>query len=113
MEEKNVDESWKEQAKADKEQADAAKAAPLPPADFHALVTSLATHALISLGALPDPQGKAAEPDLERAQYSIDLLDMLAVKTKGNLAAGEERHLTTILHELHLAFVAAAQKSGK
>jgi len=108
---KHIDESWKEQAKAEKDQAEAAKPEPLPAADFPALVTSLATHALMSLGALPDPEGKPVPPDLGRAQYSIDLLDMLAAKTKGNLAPGEERHLAAVLHELHMAFVEATRKS--
>jgi len=100
---KHVDESWKEQAKAEKEKDPEPES--LPPPDFAALVTSLATHALMSLGALPDPEAKPVAPDLDRARYSIDLLDMLAAKTKGNLSPGEDRHLAAVLHELHMAFV--------
>lgn len=111
--EKHVDESWKQQAQAEKDKLDAASkpAEPPPPADFPALVASLASGALLALGLFPDAEGKTPSPDLERAQYAIDLLDMLAVKTRGNLTPEEERHLQGALHELHLAFVEAVRRS--
>jgi hypothetical protein len=113
--EKHVDESWKQQAQAEKEKLDAASppSEPPPPADFPALVASLASGALLALGILPDAEGKTPPPDFERARYAIDLLDMLAVKTKGNLAPEEERHITGALHELHMAFVEAIRKAPK
>jgi uncharacterized protein DUF1844 len=110
---KNIDEAWKKQAQAEKDGLEAASkpSEPPPPADFPSLVASLASGALLALGILPDAEGKTPPPDLERAQYAIDLLDMLAVKTKGNLTPEEERHITGALHELHLAFVEAARRS--
>jgi len=124
--EKHVDESWKQQAQAEKEKLDAAAKPPEPPAspeggedsppgpaDFPALVASLASGALLALGILPDAEGKTPAPDFDRARYAIDLLDMLAVKTKGNLAPEEDRHLTGALHELHMAFVEATRRSPK
>ena len=40
------------------------------------------------------------------ARYAIDMLEMLAEKTKGNLTPGEERGLRDLLHQLRMAFVA-------
>ncbi|HEY3226314.1 MAG TPA: DUF1844 domain-containing protein [Planctomycetota bacterium] len=123
---KHVDESWKKQAQAEKEKLDAAskpsgpppaqkesEAPPSGPADFPALVASLASGALLALGVLPDAEGKTPPPDFERARFAIDLLDMLAEKTKGNLTPEEERHLTGALHELHLAYVEATRRGPK
>ncbi len=45
------------------------------------------------------------ERDLVAAQGTIDLLDMLLVKTKGNLSTEEERYLSELIRELKLNFV--------
>jgi hypothetical protein len=109
--EKKIDESWKQQAKGSEAPAPRAPGPPssAPPADFSSLVASLATGALMALGGEPDEKGRPSPPDLDRARYAIDLLDVLAVKTKGNLAPDEERNLTAILHRLRLAFVEASR----
>jgi hypothetical protein len=107
--EKKIDESWKEKAKAEPSTPPAAKPPPLP-ADFSSLVASLATGALMALGGEPDAKGHPAPPDLDRARYAIDLLDVLAAKTKGNLTPDEDRSLTSILHRLRLAFVEASRQ---
>jgi hypothetical protein len=76
------------------------------------LVASLAAGAFLSLGAVPEEEGQAGPPDLERAKYAIDLLGMLVEKTKGNLTPGEERRLTAVLHQLRLAFVEASRSAN-
>ncbi|MBI5471356.1 MAG: DUF1844 domain-containing protein [Ignavibacteriae bacterium] len=45
------------------------------------------------------------ERNLDAAQGTIDLLDMLKVKTKGNLSHDEERFITELIRELKLNFV--------
>ncbi len=45
------------------------------------------------------------ERDLVAAQGTIDLLDMLLAKTKGNLSAEEERYLSELVRELKLNYV--------
>jgi len=82
---------------------------PPPPADFSSLVASLATGALMAMGEFAE-EGKPVAPDLDRAKYAIDLLEVLAVKTKGNLTPGEDRQLAGILHQLRMAFVEASRK---
>jgi hypothetical protein len=119
---KKVDESWKEQAKseqnpstpkgADSPSPQAAGGSPSgpPPPDFPSLVASLAAGAFMALGGDPEGGAKGAAPDLDRARYAIDLLGMLAEKTKGNLTPLEERHITAALHELRMAYVEAARR---
>ncbi len=77
---------------------------------FASLVMQNTNMALIFLGQAPHPQtGKTAQ-DLEQASYFIDQLEMLAVKTKGNLDKQEDALLKQSLTHLRLAFVEAAQQ---
>jgi hypothetical protein len=48
------------------------------------LALNLQTGALVQLGKLADPQSGQTRRDLDGARLSIDLLDMLKAKTKGN-----------------------------
>src|SRR5262245_31788398 len=115
-EEKRVDESWKEKAKAEQgapapHPAEAPQGGGgLPSAEFNSLVLSLATGAFMALG-LEAEEGKPQPPDLPRARYSIDLLEMLATKTKGNLTPDEDRRLAAILHQLRMAYVEAVRET--
>lgn len=45
------------------------------------------------------------ERDLAAAQGTIDLLDMLKEKTKGNLSTEEDRFLAELIRELKLNYV--------
>lgn len=113
-----VDDDWKERAQAEKEALQREReakqkpggkghaGAPLPPASFSVLVTSLATQALMALGQVPDPSGKIVR-QLDQARQLIDLLGILEEKTKGNLTRDEAAMLEGVLHELRMAFVAA------
>jgi hypothetical protein len=67
--------------------------------------------AMIAMGKMKNPESDTIERDLERAQYSIDTLDMLKLKTKGNITPDEERFLETILQELKLNFVDEKKKA--
>jgi len=78
-----------------------------PPVDFTSFVLSLATSALYHMGFVGDPEHDqpASEPDLPLARETIDTLEMLQHKTRGNLDAEEDRLLEGALYELHLRFV--------
>jgi hypothetical protein len=79
---------------------------PLPPADFAALVLSFASSALLHLGLVEDPQtGRPAEKSLPLARHSIDLLELLEAKTRGNLSPDEAALLTNLLTELRVRYV--------
>jgi len=113
---KRVDEDWKRRAQAEKE-VDAAKAAPPPPAAgggpkaearphpmFGGLVESLASQALLFMGAMRDPMGQVHQ-DLQQAQTMIEMLGMIDEKTKGNLSKEESDMLKQVLDEVRMHFV--------
>ena len=75
------------------------------------LVIIFQAAAMQQLGKVKNPVTDKIERDLEAAQSSIDMLDMLKEKTKGNLTADEERLLTNVLMDLKLNFVDEAKKS--
>jgi hypothetical protein len=86
---------------------------PPPPASFEMLVTTLATEAMIGLGQIPHPLTGKVHADRAQARYAIDMLEMLAEKTKGNLTPGEDRGMRDLLHQLRMAFVATQADSGE
>ena len=58
----------------------------LPKVDFSTFVLSLGTTALYQLGVMSNPaSGELADPDPLIAQQTIDTLEMLRDKTRGNL----------------------------
>jgi hypothetical protein len=69
--------------------------------------------ALIFLGQAPHPQTGQTSQDLEHAKYFIDQLEMLAVKTKGNLDKQEDALLKQSLTHLRLSFVEAVEHPPK
>ena len=77
------------------------------PVDFSTHVLSLASTALIALGKMPGPDGKAHPVDVETARHLIDVLAMLEQKTKGNLEEAESKLLASLLYDLRVAFVDA------
>jgi len=77
--------------------------------DFTTFVFSLGSSALIHLGDAPHPETGEIRRDLALARESIDLIDMLREKTKGNLTPEEERFLGALLYDLRMRFVAAAK----
>lgn len=72
---------------------------------FLSLVQQFYQSAMIFLGKIENPQTKKTEKNLDMAKYFIDSLDMLQLKTKGNLSEQENQALQKILQELKLEFV--------
>jgi hypothetical protein len=83
---------------------------PMPPATFEFLVFSLKTQAEMQLGLFGFSEQKADEPNLPAARHAIDLLAMIAEKTKGNLTLEEQRLIENSLTELRFRFVQASEK---
>lgn len=123
-----IDEDWKSQVEAEKEEAEATREAsdaadltgsigsqdekspqeiPLPPADFTTIVSMLATQAMLNLGTLPNPMTGKTDRNLPQAKHAIDLVEVLKEKTKGNCNPQEEAMLQNLLHELRMAYVAS------
>ena len=84
-------------------------AAELPPMNFVTLILSLSTSAMIHLGAAPPGADEAPEKDLAMARQTIDMLEVLREKTRGNLTEEEDRLFEEVLHDLHMRFVEASR----
>jgi hypothetical protein len=82
----------------------------LPRVDFSTFVLSLATSALYHMGLGPDPSGETTpEKNLPLARQTIDTLEMLEEKTRGNLDEQEAKLLESVLYELRMDFVRAGR----
>jgi hypothetical protein len=80
-----------------------------PPAmDFQQIVQSVYMTTVLQLGGGAEP-GQAPKVDLMGARQSIDMLAVLAEKTKGNLTADEQRLLDSALFEVRMAFLEVTQ----
>ena len=77
----------------------------LPPLDFSSIVATLYIPAKIKLGLLVDPNKGEIETDLVHARRLIDLLDLLADRTKGRLEPEEEKFLEFVLQELKMQYL--------
>ncbi len=75
------------------------------PASFVNFLSTLATNAAASLGAMPHPATGQRSVDLETGKYWLDILAMLKEKTKANLHPQEARLLDGILGDLRMQYV--------
>lgn len=75
------------------------------PASFVNFLSSLATNAAASLGAVPHPATGQRALDLDSAKYWLDILSMLKEKTAGNLHPKEQRLLDGLLTDLRMQYV--------
>ena len=109
-----VDDDWKEEARREKEEADrqtrdAAEAEQLPEASFPEVLQMVVLQASVALGGVQDPQtGQRVPPNLPMAKHYIDLLEILEVKTRGNLDDDEKTVIERTLHDLRMVFVQVA-----
>jgi hypothetical protein len=109
MSEKKVDLEWKKKAQEEKEQLAKERSAGLPPeASFSMIVSSFVAQALISLGEMESPVDGQRRRDLEAAKFSIDILQVLADKTRGNLSDPEAKMLDGALYDLRMRYVEAS-----
>jgi hypothetical protein len=115
----HIDSDWKAEAQKEKERLAAKEAESatgskrdeqgLPEANFQALVSVLASQAIMGLGAYGDPKTGKVMIDLEGSRFSIDLLAVLEEKTKNNLEPDEADQLKQLLNELRNRYVQIAQ----
>ena len=80
-----------------------------PPAmSFEQLVQSVYMTAIMQLGGATH-EGQQPQVDIMGARQSVDMLGVVAEKTKGNLSAEENRLLESALFELRMAFLEITQ----
>lgn len=80
----------------------------LPEMNFERLIQSLYMQALIQLGGASEP-GQTPQVDLLGARQTIDMLTVIAEKTKGNLTDNEDKLTQSALFELRMGFLEITQ----
>lgn len=91
--------------------------APLTEAEKHAalfaqLVMQSTSMAMMLMGKAPNPMTGKTETNLDGARLFIEQLEMLEVKTRGNLSADEQNLLRQNLMHARMSFVQTVN-SGK
>jgi hypothetical protein len=69
------------------------------------LVMSLEASAMQSLGKMMNPMTGKTEKNLQQAQMTIDMLDMIEKKTQGNLTGEEENLTKRTLYQLRMNYL--------
>ena len=62
---------------------------------------------MFHIGEIPNPETGKTEKNLPLAKQSIDIIEMLKEKTKGNLDPEEEKLLDIVLYDLRMKYVNA------
>jgi len=79
------------------------------PVSFSSFVVSLAASAMQHLGQTAEPDSGKREVNLPLARQTIDLIQVLKVKTEGNLDQEEQQLMNTLLDDLNAKYQAASQ----
>ena len=128
---KKVDEDWKRSAKAPAGRSvDAARSSSEGaglengpgsserlgdaggPIDLSALISSLGVQTLVHLGQVPDQVTGKKDCDMGRAKQTIELIEILHEKTRGNLTEEESKLIEDTLYGLHMSYVAVSGEQG-
>ena len=81
--------------------------------EFAEVVQFLGTTAMFQLGLMQGPSGERIPVDMISAQHTINMLEILERKTKGNLTPGEAKLLEDVLFELRMSFVELEKRAAK
>ena len=80
---------------------------------FLSLIYMFQMQTMVQMGKLANPMTQKIEQEMDAAQVTIDMLDMLKEKTKGNLSDEESKFLDQSLADLKLNFVEEKSKLEK
>jgi hypothetical protein len=72
---------------------------------FYSLVYSFQMQTWMSMGKIKNPVTDKVEKDLNAAQMTIDIIDMIKEKTKNNLSEQESKFIEQVLADLKLNYV--------
>ncbi|MGQ0792597.1 MAG: DUF1844 domain-containing protein [Deltaproteobacteria bacterium] len=73
--------------------------------DFSTFILSLNTTALIHLGEIPDPESRERAQSIPAAKHTIEILEIINAKTKGNLDAKEQNLLDDVIYDLKMKYI--------
>ena len=77
----------------------------LPPVDFISYLANLVETGRLYLEGIPNPEIEEVVINLPLVKHIIDTIEMLEVKTKGNLTAPEANFLSNTLYELRMGYI--------
>lgn len=80
---------------------------------FSNFIMSLAQTAYVQLGIIEDPFSKQKNAELKDAKNTIDLIEMLQEKTKGNLTQDEQELIEDVLYDLRMKYLYETDKEKK
>jgi len=80
---------------------------------FMSIILSLSQAAMQHMGKITNPLTGKIDRNLEQAKVTVDMLEMLKEKTKGNLVKDEEKLINETLATLQLNYVDEAKKGEK
>lgn len=72
---------------------------------FYSLIYSFQMQTMMSLGKIKNPVSDKVEKDMDAAQMTIDIIDMIKEKTKNNLSEQESKFIEQVLADLKLNYV--------
>ena len=73
--------------------------------DFSAFILSLNASSMIHMGEIPDPHSMERSINLPAAKHTIEILEIIEDKTRGNLDETEKKLLEDILYNLRMKFM--------
>jgi hypothetical protein len=80
---------------------------------FAQMVMQSSSMAMVLMGRAPNPVTGKTEKDPDAARLFIEQLEMLEVKTKGNLTSEEQHLLKQNLMTVRMAYVQAVDEAAK
>jgi hypothetical protein len=81
----------------------------MPEMSFERVIHSLYMQAMLQLGLIAPPNQQPQPPDILGARQTIDMLSVLADKTRGNLTEPESTLMDNALFELRMGFLEMTQ----
>ncbi|MFL3008100.1 MAG: DUF1844 domain-containing protein [Candidatus Neomarinimicrobiota bacterium] len=72
---------------------------------FMYLVNTFQSSAKIAMGEMKNPVTDKIETNMDQATYYIELLEMVQLKTEGNLSEYEDQMLINVISELKMSFL--------
>ncbi len=81
--------------------------------DFSTFLLSLNASALIHLGEIPDPASKERAVNISAVKHTIEILEIIQEKTKGNLEGEEEKLMDDVLFNLRMKYVKCTELGKK
>ncbi|NIM99629.1 MAG: DUF1844 domain-containing protein [candidate division Zixibacteria bacterium] len=83
--------------------------------EFHfvQLVLMFQSAAMQQMGKVQNPITQKIERNLDQAEFSIDMLEMIQNKTKNNLSENEKKFLEHTLFELRMNYLDEIKKDGQ